>query len=208
MKKITYSIFLVSFLIIACCNKNNNLTEDLKQPNVVDIKKNEISGKQISFRERTFSMIKPTSASNAQDVNKIQAIIKNANFEIVKYKKVLMTNDLFNKLYGIHKGKHFFKELQKSILNKHVIVQILEGENAIERYRKLMGQSNIANAEEGTLRKIFGKDNTNNAVHGSDSIENAEKEICIFFKESCKNNFKEKKYNKKYNKKHLKHIKR
>ena len=132
--------------------------------------------------ERTFSMIKPKAVKNTKAINKM---IEQNGLKIVETKKIIFNQVNFNKLYGIHKDKPFFKDLQKEILNKKIVVQIIEGDNAVAKYRILMGNTDPKKADLNTIRHKFGYDKTNNAVHGSDSKENAAKEICIFYNKYC-----------------------
>ena len=130
----------------------------------------------------TFSMIKPHAISEG----KVQAIIQDikSKAKILEKKEIIITKEQFEKLYGIHKNKPFFKDLQNEILNKKVIVMIIKGKDIVERYMKFVGSTE----ESSTLRFKFGNKNnkTQNAIHRSDSKENALKEICIFFEDFCK----------------------
>ncbi|MEN9782422.1 MAG: Nucleoside diphosphate kinase [Pseudomonadota bacterium] len=137
-------------------------------------------------KELTFSMIKPDAAKSEQVVKDIQSIVKENGLEIKKAKKIKLSDKFFNQLYGIHKDKAFFQDLKNSILDREVVVQVLEGNNAVEKYRETMGSTNPQKAADGTIRKKYGTDVTRNAVHGADSKENALREICIFFQKEFK----------------------
>ena len=130
----------------------------------------------------TFAIIKPDAvkAGNAGSINKI---IQDSGLKILKTKEILLSNEEVSKFYSIHSDKPFFDELCIFMTSGPIIVQILEGENAVDLYRKIMGATNPSDAEENTIRKEFATSIQENAVHGSDSKENAIKEINFFFKE-------------------------
>ncbi len=132
--------------------------------------------------EQTLSIIKPDAvkAGNAGSINKI---IQDSGLKILKTKEILLSNEEVSKFYSIHSDKPFFDELCIFMTSGPIIVQILEGENAVDLYRKIMGATNPSDAEENTIRKEFATSIQENAVHGSDSKENAIKEINFFFKE-------------------------
>ena len=132
--------------------------------------------------EQTLSIIKPDAvkAGNAGSINKI---IQDSGLKILKTKEILLSNEEVSKFYSIHSDKPFFNELCIFMTSGPIIVQILEGENAVDLYRKIMGATNPSDAEENTIRKEFATSIQENAVHGSDSKENAIKEINFFFKE-------------------------
>ena len=132
--------------------------------------------------EQTLSIIKPDAvkAGNAGSINKI---IQDSGLKILKTKEILLRNEEVSKFYSIHSDKPFFNELCIFMTSGPIIVQILEGENAVDLYRKIMGATNPSDAEENTIRKEFATSIQENAVHGSDSKENAIKEINFFFKE-------------------------
>jgi len=132
--------------------------------------------------EQTLSIIKPDAvkAGNAGSINKI---IQDSGLKILKTKEILLSNEEASKFYSIHSDKPFFNELCIFMTSGPIIVQILEGENAVDLYRKIMGATNPSDAEENTIRKEFATSIQENAVHGSDSKENAIKEINFFFKE-------------------------
>lgn len=131
--------------------------------------------------ERTFAIIKPDVVTENGD--QIIDIIKKAGFEILDLKKLHMSRDLAEHFYDIHKEKPFFKDIIDFMTSGPVIVLVLEKENAVNAWRNLIGATNPANAAEGTIRKQFGKNLDNNAVHGSDALETATREIGIFFPE-------------------------
>lgn len=132
--------------------------------------------------ERTFSIIKP-DATKRNITGEVNAIIEKAGLRIVAQKRIRLTKQEAEKFYGVHKGKPFFGELVDFITSGPVVAQVLEAENAIAKYREVMGATNFENAKPGTVRKAFGRTIMENAVHGSDSPENATFEIGLFFGE-------------------------
>ena len=132
---------------------------------------------------KTFSIIKP-DATKRNITGSINKIIENNHLRIIAQKRIQMTNEQAQEFYSIHKDKTFFNDLIEYMTSGPVIVQVLEGHNAVEKYRKIMGSTNPENAEEGTIRKKFAINVQENSVHGSDSDENAIKEIEFFFKEN------------------------
>ena len=132
---------------------------------------------------RTFSIIKPdaTKRNITGDINKI---IEENNLVIIAQKKIKLSEEKAKGFYIIHKDKPFFNDLIEYMTSGPVIVQVLEGDNAVEKYRKIMGATNPENADEGTIRKEHALNVQENSVHGSDSEENAMSEIKYFFKES------------------------
>ncbi|HCO11924.1 MAG TPA: nucleoside-diphosphate kinase [Desulfonauticus sp.] len=130
--------------------------------------------------ERTLSIIKP-DATARNLTGEILKMIEEAGLKIVALKKIKLTKEQAEGFYQVHKDKPFFDSLTDFMTSGPVVVSVLEGENAIEKYRKLMGATNPAKAEEGTIRKKFALDIEKNSVHGSDSKENAEIEINYFF---------------------------
>ena len=132
---------------------------------------------------RTFSIIKP-DATKRNITGAINKIIENNNLTIVAQKRIKLSKQKAEEFYSIHKDKPFFLELVEYMTSGPVIVQVLEGEKAVEQYRKVMGSTNPESAEEGTIRKEYGLNIQENAVHGSDSIENAKNEIDFFFDEA------------------------
>ena len=132
---------------------------------------------------RTFSIIKP-DATQRNITGAINKIIEDNNLIIVAQKRVILSEDKAKGFYSIHKDKPFFDDLIKYMTSGPVILQVLEGENAVEKYRRIMGATNPENAEEGTIRKLYALNIQENSVHGSDSNENAKIEINYFFDES------------------------
>ena len=130
--------------------------------------------------ERTFSIIKP-DATKRNITGKINAIIEENGLKIIAQKRIQLTKEIAEKFYSIHSEKPFFNDLVEYMTSEPVIVQILEGENAIHKYREVMGATNPENAEEGTIRKKVALNVQENSVHGSDSIDNAKIEINFFF---------------------------
>ena len=130
--------------------------------------------------QRTFSIIKP-DATKRNITGSINKIIEENNLRIVAQKRIHLSNKQAENFYDIHKEKPFFKDLIKYMTSEPVIVQVIEGENAITKYREVMGATNPDNAKEGTIRKIHALNVQENSVHGSDSEENAIKEIDFFF---------------------------
>ena len=128
----------------------------------------------------TFSMIKPDATERNLD-EKINDMIKSHDIEILLTEKITMSTDLAEKLYEDHKEKSFFKNMIKDITNGTVVIQILKGNNVIDRYRTLMGATNPKEAEEGTIRAKFSISIDQNSVHGSDSPESAKREISLMF---------------------------
>ena len=132
---------------------------------------------------RTFSIIKP-DATKRNITGAINRLIENSNLKIIAQKRIKLTKEKAEGFYEIHKDKPFFSDLIEYMTSGPVIVQVLEGENAVENYRKIMGATNPENAEEGTIRKEFALNIQENSVHGSDSENNAITEINFFFKEN------------------------
>ena len=131
--------------------------------------------------EQTLSIIKPDAVErNLQDKIKNEFIDK--NFEIINEKKIHISKEEAEKFYKVHETKPFYNDLCTYLSSGPICVMILQKENAVLEYRKLMGATNPVDAEEGTLRKKYGISIDKNSVHGSDSIENAKIEIEFFFK--------------------------
>jgi nucleoside-diphosphate kinase len=130
--------------------------------------------------EKTFAIIKPDAVAKGY-TGKIIDRIESNGFKIVAMKKIHMTKKIAEGFYAVHKEKPFFNDLTTFMSSGPCVVMILEKENAILDWRKLMGATNPANAEEGTLRKEFGANIDNNAVHGSDAPETAAQETRYFF---------------------------
>ncbi|GAB4294877.1 MAG: nucleoside-diphosphate kinase [Ignavibacteriaceae bacterium] len=129
---------------------------------------------------KTLAIIKPDAVGENHSGEIIDMIIK-AGFKITAMKMTKLTRESATGFYEIHKDKSFFNELLDYMTSGPCIAMALEKENAVEDYRKLIGATNPDNAAEGTIRKLFAKNIQFNAVHGSDSDENAEKEILHFF---------------------------
>tara|TARA_Y100000589_G_C27001101_1_gene566784 strand:- start:140 stop:556 length:417 start_codon:yes stop_codon:yes gene_type:complete len=130
--------------------------------------------------QRTFSIIKP-DATKRNITGSINKIIEENNLRIIAQKRIQLSSEQAEKFYDVHKEKPFFKDLIEYMTSEPVIVQVIEGDNAITKYREVMGATNPENAEEGTIRKIHALNVQENSVHGSDSEENAIKEIDFFF---------------------------
>jgi nucleoside-diphosphate kinase len=130
--------------------------------------------------ERTFSIIKP-DATQRNLTGAINAVIESAGLRIVAQKRILMSRREAETFYAVHKERPFFGELVDFMISGPVVVQVLEGENAVLRYREIMGATNPESAAEGTIRKLYAKSIGENSVHGSDSLENAKIEIAQFF---------------------------
>ena len=130
--------------------------------------------------QRTFSIIKP-DATARNLTGSVNAVIEAAGLRIVAQKRIQMTRQQAETFYAVHKDRPFFGELVDFMISAPVVVQVLEGENAIARYREVMGATNPANAAEGTIRKLFAKSVGENSVHGSDAPETAALEIAQFF---------------------------
>ena len=130
--------------------------------------------------QRTFSIIKP-DATKRNITGSINKIIEENNLRIIAQKRIHLSSEQAEKFYDVHKEKPFFKDLIEYMTSEPVIVQVIEGDNAIAKYREVMGATNPENADEGTIRKIHALNVQENSVHGSDSEENAIKEIDFFF---------------------------
>ncbi len=130
--------------------------------------------------ERTLGIIKPDSVSK-NVIGKIISIIEENEIKIKAMKMVKLTEEQAKGFYYVHKDKPFFNDLIKFMTSGPVVLMLLEGENVIERWRKIMGVTDPAKADEGTIRKLYGTDIEKNAVHGSDAPETAEYETKYFF---------------------------
>jgi nucleoside-diphosphate kinase len=130
--------------------------------------------------ERTLSIIKP-DATKRNLTGAINAVIEEAGLRIVAQKRVQLSEGQAEGFYAVHKERPFFRDLVNFMISGPVVVQVLEADNAVVKYRDVMGATNPANAAEGTIRKRFAESIEANSVHGSDSIENAEREIAFFF---------------------------
>ncbi|MDX1974696.1 MAG: nucleoside-diphosphate kinase [Rickettsiales bacterium] len=133
--------------------------------------------------QRTFSIIKP-DATKRNLTGKINAVIEDAGLRIVAQKRLILSRRQAGKFYEVHKERPFFGELVEYMVSEPVIVQVLEGENAVAKYRDIMGATNPKDAAPGTIRKEFALSIGENSVHGSDSLENAANEIRFFFSDS------------------------
>jgi nucleoside-diphosphate kinase len=130
--------------------------------------------------ERTFSILKP-DATRRNLTGKINAKIEEAGLRIVAQKRVHMTRDQAETFYAVHKERPFFGELVEQMTGGPVVVQVLEGENAIAKYREVMGATNPEKADPGTIRKEYALNMGENSVHGSDAPETAKIEIAQWF---------------------------
>ncbi|MBR0657018.1 nucleoside-diphosphate kinase [Plastoroseomonas arctica] len=130
--------------------------------------------------ERTFSILKP-DATRRNLTGKINAIYEENGLSIIGQKRILMSETQAKAFYAVHAARPFYKDLVEFMISGPVVVQVLEGENAVTKHRDLMGATNPANAAEGTVRKLFAESIEANSVHGSDSAENAAIEIAYFF---------------------------
>ena len=131
--------------------------------------------------ERTFSIIKP-DATRRNLTGKINAKFEDAGLRIVAQKRIHLSPAQAGQFYAVHKERPFYGELVEFMASEPVVVQVLEGENAVQRNRDIMGATNPANADAGTIRKEQAESIEANSVHGSDSEENAAIEIAFFFK--------------------------
>ena len=132
--------------------------------------------------QRTFSIIKP-DATARNITGKINAVIEDAGLRIIAQKRIRMSREQAEGFYAVHKERPFFNDLVSFMISGPVVVQVLEGENAIAKYREVMGATNPEQAEEGTIRARFAESIEANSVHGSDAPETAAQEIPFFFKE-------------------------
>jgi len=130
--------------------------------------------------ERTFSIIKP-DATKRNLTGAINAVIEENGLRVIGQKRVQLSEGQAEGFYAVHKERPFFRDLVNFMISGPVVLQVLEGENAVTKYRDVMGATNPANAAEGTIRKRFAESIEANSVHGSDSLENAEREIAFFF---------------------------
>lgn len=132
--------------------------------------------------ERTLSIIKP-DATRKNITGKINAKIEDAGLRIIAQKRIKLSEQQAKDFYAVHAERPFYGELVEFMMSGPVVVQVLEGENAIRRYRDVMGATNPADAEAGTIRAEFADSVGENAVHGSDAPETAAQEIPFFFKD-------------------------
>ena len=133
--------------------------------------------------DRTFSIIKP-DATKRNLTGSINSVIEKCGLRIIAQKRIKMNDEQAQKFYEVHNDKPFFKDLVEYMTSEPVVVQVLQADNAVKKYREVMGATNPENAEEGTIRKLFALNVQENSVHGSDSDENALKEIKFFFIEN------------------------
>ena len=132
--------------------------------------------------EQPLSIIKPDAVERNLE-NKIKSFYEKNNLKILKVKKVKITKEEASEFYKVHQTKAFYNELCNYLSSGPILVMILQGEEAISKNRQLMGATDPLKAEEGTLRKMYGISIDKNSVHGSDSLENARREINFFFKD-------------------------
>ena len=132
--------------------------------------------------ERTFSMIKP-DATERNLVGNITSMLEGSGLKVIASKRTKMTQEKAAQFYSVHAERPFFQSLCDFMCSGPIIVQVLEGENAVKKNREIMGTTNPEDADEGTIRKIHAVSLEKNSVHGSDSIENAAIEIEHFFSE-------------------------
>ena len=130
--------------------------------------------------QRTFSIIKP-DATKRNLTSAINAVIEKSGLRIIAQKRIWLSEGQAEGFYAVHKERPFFRDLVNFMISGPVVVQALEGDNAVAKYRDVMGATNPANAAEGTIRKQFAESIEANSVHGSDSLENAAREIEFFF---------------------------
>lgn len=133
--------------------------------------------------ERTFSMIKPNAVAN-NNIGAICARLERAGFKIIASKMLHLTREQAESFYLEHKERPFFNSLVEFMISGPIVVQVLEANNAVQRNRDIMGATNPENALAGTLRADYADSLTANAVHGSDSLASAQREIAYFFHES------------------------
>ncbi|MDR0677112.1 MAG: nucleoside-diphosphate kinase [Holosporaceae bacterium] len=132
------------------------------------------------LEQRTLSIIKP-DATSRNLVGAINSRFEQAGLRIIAQKRLQLTKSQAEKFYEVHRGKAFYNSLCEYMASAPIVVQVLCGEDAVAENRKIMGSTNPANAEVGTIRRDFGQSIEHNSVHGSDSLENAEIEISFFF---------------------------
>ncbi len=133
--------------------------------------------------QRTFSIIKP-DATARNLTGAVNAVIEKAGLRIIGQRRIKMTQEQAERFYAVHSERPFFGELVEFMTSGPVVVQVLEGEDAVAKYREVMGATNPADAAEGTIRKLYAQSIGENSVHGSDSAENAAIEIAQFFSEA------------------------
>jgi nucleoside-diphosphate kinase len=133
--------------------------------------------------ERTFSILKP-DATERNLTGAINAIIEKAGLRIVAQKRLRISREQAEKFYAVHRERPFFRELVDFMISGPVVVQVLEGEKAIARYREVMGATDPAKAADGTIRKVHARSIGENSVHGSDAPDTAVREIAQFFSDN------------------------
>ena len=133
--------------------------------------------------QKTFSIIKP-DAVKRNLIGHINQMIESSDLKILASKKMYLNKNQAEIFYEVHKERPFFNSLVEYMISGPVQVQVLEGDGAVAKYRKIMGATNPAEAEEGTIRKLYAESIEANSVHGSDSEENAKNEISFFFSRS------------------------
>ncbi len=131
----------------------------------------------------TFSIIKP-DATKRNITGSINELIEKNGLRIIAQKRIKLTNKQAEQFYDVHNDKPFFRDLIEYMTSEPVVVQVLSSDNAVKKYREVMGATNPDNAADGTIRKLFALNVQENSVHGSDSEENAKKEIEFFFNEN------------------------
>lgn len=130
--------------------------------------------------ERTFSILKP-DATKRNLTGAVNALIEKSGLRIVAQRRIQMSEDQAKKFYEVHSERPFYGELVEFMTSAPVVVQVLEGDNAVAKYREVMGATNPSDADKGTIRAEFALSVGENTVHGSDSLENAKLEIAQFF---------------------------
>ena len=130
--------------------------------------------------ERTFSILKP-DATKRNLTGAINKVYEDSGLRVVAQRRIQMSEEQAKKFYEVHAERPFYGELVEFMTSEPVVVQVLEGENAVEKHRDVMGATNPEDAAEGTVRKLFALSIGENSVHGSDSLENAQIEIAQFF---------------------------
>ena len=131
----------------------------------------------------TFSIIKP-DATKRNITGSINELIEKNGLRIIAQKRIKLTKEQAEQFYDVHNDKPFFRDLIEYMTSEPVVVQVLSSDNAVKKYREVMGATNPDNASDGTIRKLFALNVQENSVHGSDSEENAKKEIEFFFNEN------------------------
>ncbi len=134
--------------------------------------------------QRTLSILKP-DVTRRNITGAVNERIESAGLRIIAQKRLHLSLEQAQKFYAVHQERSFFNDLCTFMSSGPVVVQVLLGDNAVEQYRKIMGATNPANADEGTIRRDFAESIEANSVHGSDSLENAAIEISFFFSEMC-----------------------